>query len=63
MKLEKLRRLLDQWTPDTPDVLLLISSLLGLEALDQPLHQDLSPKQRRIRTLAALLEMILELAA
>jgi class 3 adenylate cyclase/predicted ATPase/ABC-type transport system involved in cytochrome c biogenesis ATPase subunit len=62
VKLEKLRGLLDQCTPETPDTILLISNLLGLEALDQTLHQDLSPKQRRIKTLAALVEMILGLA-
>ena len=61
-KTKKLQHLLNQWALDLPDLTEWISDLLGLETRDRSARQELSPKQRRARTLAALINCLLALA-
>ncbi|HYZ33461.1 MAG TPA: AAA family ATPase [Crenalkalicoccus sp.] len=64
VKLDKLVGLLRQGTEDVGEAAPLLAALLGIEldAACHPMLRDLSPQQRRARTLAVLVEQLLGLA-
>src|SRR3954447_3734814 len=61
-KLEKLEALLHQGVGDVGEAAPLVAALLGIEAGDRYPVPDLTPQQRRARTLAVLVDQLLGLA-
>ena len=61
-KLDKLEALLRQGVEDVGEAAPLIAALLGIDAGARYPAQDLTPQQRRARTLAVLVEQLLGLA-
>ena len=62
-KLDKLEALLRQGAEDAGEAVPLIAALLGIDAGARYPAPDLTPQQRRARTLAVLVEQLLGLAA
>ncbi|MBP2295733.1 adenylate/guanylate cyclase domain-containing protein [Azospirillum rugosum] len=61
-KRAKLRTLLRRAFPDEGEALSLIGALLGLEPPEEDPQRDLSPQERRTRTLHALVDQLIGLA-
>ena len=61
-KLDKLEALLRQGVEDVEEAVPLISELLGIDAVARYPAEDLTPQQRRARTLAVLIEQLLGLS-
>ena len=61
-KLDKLEALLRQGVEDVEEAVPLISELLGIDAVARYPAVDLTPQQRRARTLAVLIEQLLGLS-
>ena len=61
-KLDKLEALLRQGAEDVGEAVPLVAALLGIDAGGRYPAPDLTPQQRRARTLAALVEQLLGLA-
>ena len=61
-RLDKLEALLRQGADDVGEAAPLVAALLGIDAGARYPRSDLTPQQRRARTLAALVEQLLGLA-
>ena len=61
-RLDKLEALLRQGVEDVGEAAPLIAALLGMDAGARYPARDLTPQQRRARTLAVLIEQLLGLA-
>jgi len=61
-KLDRLEALLRQGADDVGEVAPLLAALLGIDASGRYPIRDLTPRQQRRRTLAALVEQLLELS-